>query len=154
MEIFISDIPLEGLHESGELPASIFELPPDDSIRPMGKVTYDVTIYAFEDLIAFSGRLTGPFQLQCSTCLEFVDFLADFPDWSSDLDLEEGQRSFDLVEVIRDDFLLSLPSHARCDELVDGRECPKAGILWEREESADPPAPERPDVWGALDDLS
>jgi len=154
MEIFISDIPVEGRHHSGEFPASIFELSPDDSIRPMGKVSYDITMYAFEELVAFSGKLKGPFQLQCSTCLEYVDFLADYPEWTSDLDLEEGQKSFDLKEIIREDFLLNLPSYARCDELIEGRECPKANDVEAIEGTTEPPTSERPDVWGALDDLS
>lgn len=154
MEIFISDIPMEGLHRSGEFPPSIFELAPNDSIRPVGKISYDITMYAFDDLVAFSGKLQGGFQLQCNTCLEYVDFLADFPEWSSDLDLEEGQRSFDLQEVIREEFLLNLPSHPRCDELIEDRSCPKAGDIAAIEEASDPPASDRPDVWGALDDLS
>ncbi len=153
MEIFFSDIPPEGLHQAGEFPSSIFELPPGDTIRPMGSVSYDVMIYAFDELIAFSGRLSGPFQLQCTTCLEFVDYLANFPEWSSDLNVEEGQKSFDLMEVIRDEFLLNLPSYARCDELSGGRECPKAEVVAEIEESTDQPNPDRSDVWGALDDI-
>lgn len=154
MEILISDIPMEGLHRSGEFPASIFELSREDSIRPMGSVSYDVTIYAMEGLVAFTGCISGPFQLQCCTCLEYVDFRADFPEWSSDLDLEEGQRSFDLQSLIREDFLLNLPSYARCDELTADRECPKAAEIASIQETSDSPAPGGNDVWDALDGLS
>ena len=40
MEIFISEIPEEGLTREGTLPPSIFDLSPNDSIRPTGAVTY------------------------------------------------------------------------------------------------------------------
>lgn len=145
---------MEGLHRSGEFPASIFELAPDDSIRPVGKVSYDVTMYAFDDLIAFSGRLQGPFRVQCSACLDYFDYQADFEDWNSDLDLDEGQQSFDLKEIIREDFLLNLPSYARCEELVENQVCPKAEDIAAIEDAPDPPQESGTDIWSALDDLS
>lgn len=154
MEIFINDIPAEGLHEQGRFPASIFELSPEDSIRPMGPVSYDVHIHAFEGLISFYGSLKGSFQLRCGTCLEYNDYEADFADWNSDLDLEEGQRSFLLEQIIREDFLLNLPEHQRCDELIEGHTCPKAALVDKVMESAgaDEETGGNPDAWKALDD--
>ena len=152
MEIFLADIPEEGLHEEGEFPASIFDLDPKDSIRPTGPVRYIADIFKFDDGVAFTGSLHGTFQLQCGTCLEYFDYEADFPNWASDLDLEEDQDSFDLKEIIREDFLLELPSHPRCDELVDDHECPKAMLLSESDDDPEELADEQgPDAWGALD---
>lgn len=153
MEIFISDIPEEGLHEEGEFPSSIFELDPGDSIRPTGPVRYSADIYAFDDGLSFTGSLHGSFQLQCGTCLEYFDYQADFPHWASDLDLEDDQKSFVLQDVIREDFLLELPAHPRCDELVDDRICPKAALLEAKEAVEDDiPKEQAPDAWGALDE--
>ncbi|MEM7602509.1 MAG: hypothetical protein AAF357_13955, partial [Verrucomicrobiota bacterium] len=121
MEIFINEIPEEGLQKSGEFPASIFELSSEDTIRPLGPVSYEVHIHAFEELISFYGSLKGSFELQCGTCLEYNRFDADFDAWNSDLDLEEEQRSFQLDQIIREDFLLNLPEHLRCDELIEGQ---------------------------------
>ncbi len=155
MELFISDIPEEGLHRSGVLPRSIFELSADDSIQPKSDITYDANIHAFDDLLTFHGSLKGDFKLQCSTCLEFFDYKADFQNWSSDIELEEKQKSFDLAEIIREDFLLQLPSHPHCDEMVEGRSCPKSHFLVEEqiplEEEAKPEGGD--DLWGALDSL-
>jgi len=156
MEIIIADIPAEGLRREGTLPPSIFDLPAGDAIRPVGDVTYEADIYSLEGLIAFSGRLRGSFELQCGTCLEYFDFEADFPAWTSDLELEEGQTVFDLAEIIREDFLLDLPANPRCDELVEGRTCPKAHLVvrnqvpLEEEPDVDEP---NSDVWSALDEL-
>jgi len=155
MEIFISDIPDEGLHLEGEFPAAIFDLPPDDLIRPMGPVRYSADIYAFDEVIVLNGWLRGPFQLQCATCLEFFDFDADFPDWSSEVDLEPGQKIINLKDIIREDFLLGLPPNPRCDDYDAGRVCPKAHFVADPEEVDEigPPESEGPNVWGVLDDL-
>jgi len=155
MEIIISDIPVEGLHLEGELPDSIFNLEPEDSIRPRGKIHYAVTIYSFDGAIVFSGNLGGPFELQCGVCLEFFEYEADFPKWNSELDLKDGQRVFDLKEIIRDDFLLRIPTHPRCDIEGEREACPKAHIMIEadQQEPLEEPALPDDDVWGALDDL-
>ena len=154
MEVFLSDIPEEGLHLEGELPPSIFDLPGDDPIRPAGPVHYEATIFAFEEVITVHGRLSGPFELQCGACLEYFPYQADFADWTSEVDREPDQETFDLETLVREDFLLNLPSHPRCDEFVEGRVCPKADLVEEFSEEtseADPDAP-RPNVWDALDD--
>jgi uncharacterized metal-binding protein YceD (DUF177 family) len=156
MEIFLNEIPEEGLLRSGELPASIFDLSESDSIRPTGPVRYEVEMHRFDDVVTFHGRLIGDFQLQCATCLEFVDYHADFSEWNSDLDLEEGQQSFDLAQVIREDFLLDLPASPRCDEIIEGRVCPKAKTVEEalHDPDGEPPSSEgSADAWSALDDL-
>ncbi len=154
MEIFINDIPEEGLHEIGQFAAAVFDLDPNDSIRALGPATYEVHIHKFEEIIAFYGQLKGSFQLQCGTCLEYVDYDADFPDWNSDLDLEEKQRSFVLEQVLREDFLLNLPEHLRCDEIHEDRTCPKASFVEKVTGAPEDEEPEsNPDVWKALDDL-
>ncbi|MEN8716753.1 MAG: hypothetical protein ABF384_17715 [Verrucomicrobiales bacterium] len=155
MEIFLNEIPEEGLLRAGQFPVSLFDLKKDDPIRPVGPVEYDVRINRFDDLIVFTGSLKAPFQLQCSTCLEYVEFLANYPEWTSDLDIEKRQRSFDLAQQIREDFLLELPASPFCEDLVEGRICPKANLLEEVEEAqeAEPEEQGNPDLWNALDDL-
>lgn len=155
MEILLADIPEDGLHIDGSFSKAIFDLSEDDSIRPVSDVFYDADVYKFEDAVVFSGRLQGKFQLQCARCLEYFDFDADF-DWSSDLDLEKKQYSFDLKEIVREDFLLELPSSPMCDEMVEGKVCEKAALI-DRIAASDEPEDEEVgdgrDVWGALDDF-
>ena len=157
MEIFLNEIPEEGLLRAGTFPVSLFDLEKNDPIRPTGPVEYDIRIDRFDELLVFSGALKAPFQLQCSNCLEYVEYLADYPNWSSDLDVEEKQRSFDLAQLIREDFLLELPASPFCEDLVEGRTCPKADLVDEvnEEEAAQPEEePDRTDVWNALDELA
>lgn len=155
MEVYLSDIPEEGLHLEGELPASIFELSPSDPIHPLGAVRYEADIYAFDEVIALHGRLAGSFELQCGTCLEYFPYEADFPGWTSELDREPGQESFDLATLVREDFLLNLPTHPRCDDYDENRVCPRAHLFdADAEEVAE--APDETETghsaWGALDD--
>lgn len=152
-EISISDIPAEGLHLQGRLPSSIFDLSPEDSIQPKGDVVYDLMAYRFDDDIVFEGHLSGPFQLQCNTCMEYFDYPADFPEWQSDLELEKGQRTFDLEQLIREDFLLELPSHPHCDEDGDRDVCPKEHLLGAGEEAGEKPSSGNT-VWDTLDKLN
>lgn len=157
MEIFLNEIPEEGLHRSGQFPASLFELDATDSIQPCGPVDYDVQIYRFDDLVAFSGWLRGRFKLQCAVCLEYVESDARFDNWSSDLELEEGQISFDLAQVIREEFLLELPASPFCEDVAmdQDRVCPKADLIADMKKAAEKETEpdEGPNQWGALDDL-
>lgn len=158
MEILLNEIPEEGLSRAGELPAELFQLSEDDPIRPAGPVRYEARVYRFDDLIVLEGSLSGPFQLQCGICLDYRDYPASFPEWRSDLDLEPGQTSFDLAAVIREDFLLGLPSSPRCEDFGVELPCPRAELLRQVQNAVaeEPPDAEglRPDVWKALDELS
>jgi len=154
MEITISDIPEEGLHLNGILPVEIFQLDPRDSIRSGGPAEYQVDIYAFDEVIAFSGSLRGPFLLQCGLCLDYFEYDANFPSWTAELDLEIGQSGFELEQIIREDFLLNLPSHPRCDREGGRKNCSKAQFL-ERKDGEAPLENSSQDnraVWRALDD--
>jgi uncharacterized metal-binding protein YceD (DUF177 family) len=155
MEIFISEIPEEGLTREGTLPPSIFDLSPNDSIRPTGAVTYKANIFHFDGVLTFDGHLKGEFQLECATCLEYFSYVADYPKWSSDVELEDDQISFDLVKLIREDFLLDLPPSPRCDELVEGLVCPKARYVIKIQKPLDEEAAHdtSDNAWDVLDDL-
>lgn len=155
MEIFISEIPEDGLTREGTLPPSIFDLSPTDSIRPTGAITYKANIFHFDGVVTFDGQLNGDFQLECATCLEYFSYTANFPKWASDLELEDGQESFDLAKIIREDFLLDLPPSPRCDELVEGLVCPKAHYVVKIQKplEEEPVQDRRDNAWGALDDL-
>ncbi len=159
MEIFFSDIPEEGLAISGIIDPKFFGLPEDDCVRITGDIQYDLTLYAFnQEVVVFSGQISGPMELQCVTCLEFVPYFANFPNWQSEYDVEEGQTSFDPRESIRDDILLALPSTPHCYEFLEDRQCPKLNLLAKFEHDNKPLeieiAPAAGDsVWGALDQL-
>lgn len=158
MEIFFSDIPEEGLPISGKLKPTYFNLSDDDSIRITGEVTYELTIYAFEEVIVLSGYVEGACDLQCVTCLDYFSYDAIFDQWNSEVDIEDGEVKFDPRESLRDEILLALPTVPHCDELMDNRKCPKVSLLEKFEHDEQPFEPEaspeeKEDIWGALDQL-
>ncbi len=156
MHIFFSEIPDEGLYREGEFPPSIFDLAPDDPIRATERVHYKATIYLTEEAILLHGQLHGRFQLQCGTCLEYFDYEADFPDWSTDLDRLPEEDSFDLRELIREEFLLLLPAHVYCEDFLPDRICPGAALMEQLADESDLPEPpqENGGTWGALENLN
>lgn len=157
MEIFFSEIPDEGLPLSGDLPSSYFDLSENDSIRITGPISYDLTLYAFDEVLVMSGEVSGGFELQCVTCLDFFPHSVAFPRWQSEVEIEEGEVSFDPRESLRDEILLALPHSPHCDELTE-RECPKACLLEDLEQREevelveDEPG-DSENVWDALDQL-
>jgi len=95
-----------------------------------------------------TGRLSLPVKMECVACLRTFETVLTVPDFATQEELE-GRESVDLTPSIREDILLILPSHPRCD--ADGRtKCPATF------QSA-PAAPLTEEVdrstWDALDQL-
>ncbi len=156
MRIHFDQIPDEGLPASGRLAPAVFDLDPSDAIKPTQDAHYDVTLYKFSDAIRIEGDLRGTFDLQCGLCLKHLPYQADFSRWSSEYEFEEDETSFDLHEVLREDFLMALPQAPQCEELGQVN-CPKRELLTSIQEQADledeEQADEPDDRWDALDGL-
>jgi uncharacterized metal-binding protein YceD (DUF177 family) len=95
-----------------------------------------------------TGSLSVPVELQCVKCLQNFETTLSVPDFATQVDLD-GRESVDLTPEVREDILLILPSHPRCDD--DGRtKCPAtfqsapAAPLTEEVDSS---------TWNALDQL-
>ncbi len=162
MEIFYNDIPEEGLPVTGEIEPARFQLADEDCIRVTSPITFDLTLYKFDEAVVLSGRVGGRFDLQCVTCLDYFSYQAEFDSWQSDVDIEEGERAFDPRDSLRDEILLALPHSPHCDEQGQNSTCPKAELLerFEHDEmplETEPPSADESgdddDVWGALDQL-
>ncbi len=156
MEIFLSDIPEGGLPVSGTIAPSFFGLDERDSIRPAGDLAYDLTVYRFDDVVVLSGTVSGDFELQCVTCLDFFPYKASFPSWQSEIEIEAGMASFDPRESLRDEILLALPVTPHCNDSPDRPDCPRTELLSRlQERDAEKEAAEEESrnerVWGALD---
>jgi uncharacterized metal-binding protein YceD (DUF177 family) len=83
------------------------------------------------------------------SCLRRFHYAANVPDFAYET-AREGRETIDLTPAIREDILLVLPSHPRCD--WDGHtECP--GLRIEKGTSVES-VPEAPNAWDALDELN
>jgi uncharacterized metal-binding protein YceD (DUF177 family) len=69
-----------------------------------------------------TGSLSVRIRQQCVKCLQFFESTLEVPNFAMQVELN-GSESVDLTPEIREDILLVLPSHPRCD--ADGRtNCP------------------------------
>jgi len=144
MKVHLKQIPAQGLHLRGEEDCPLTELGVED-IRCAGPLTYDLEVGMSGGALWANGSLKQPVELQCVSCLEKFKHVVDVPGFALHIDLT-GPESIDLTPFVREDILLNLPPHPRCDRDA-GRVC----------KAAPPPKPakevkRKPD-WSALDKL-
>jgi uncharacterized metal-binding protein YceD (DUF177 family) len=144
MKIHLRQVPPEGLHLEGEEDCLISELELED-IRCAGPMKYSVDIGVAEGALWANGFLEQPVELTCVGCLEKFVHQIKVPAFAVHTDLH-GPETVDLSPFMREDILLNLPAHPRCDR-EGGRVCkatPSKGARPEAKPKAD---------WSALDKL-
>jgi uncharacterized metal-binding protein YceD (DUF177 family) len=148
MKIHLQQIPEGGVHLEGREAADILELN-DPAIRPLQNAAYTLLVHAEERNILVTGQLSLELELECVSCLQPFHYSLRVPDFVYETALE-GRETIDLTPVMREDILLVLPSHPRCD--WDGHSvCP--GLRIEKGTSIES-MPEAPNAWDALDELN
>ncbi len=157
--IDLHDLPLEGKEFSGEIPGEIFELGPDGPAC-VSPLRYQLHVEIAGEFLIATGEVTADFQMDCVRCGQpFTDRIL-LDGVVAEEEVTENSASVDLTDRIREDILLALPGYPHCDEAnLETRECPAAG-RFQPETSYSPVhqdeagANTRPDVWGALDNLT
>ena len=146
MRVHLLQIPSTGLHLVGYEEPDILDLE-DPIIRSMDNVAYDVEIGVSGDSLFATGRLSVTLEMECVSCLRRFLYPLAVPDFAAQVDLT-GSEVVDLTPYIREDILLVLPAHPRCD--WDGKSvCPgprRDGLRTEEPEQV-------PGAWDALADL-
>ncbi|HEY4283767.1 MAG TPA: YceD family protein [Chthoniobacterales bacterium] len=144
MKIHLKQIPAHGLHLEGEEDCPIAELA-TENIRCVGPLEYKLELGISDGSIWVNGSLKQPVELQCVSCLEKFIHVIEVPAFTVHRELA-GPETIDLTPFIREDILLNLPAHPRCDR--DGQRVCKA---------APAPTPTQEDKrtpdWSALDKL-
>jgi len=141
----------DGAHFAGQTEEDIFQLAPDDAVRPAGPVSYDLDLLpSGSDLLIAHGQVEASFTLQCVVCLEKFRHTCRLEEFGAEFDLAPD-GSADLSERIREELLLELPPYPHCDRDGDDpdHDCPRAGQFDLTEDSK----PAGSDVWKALDGL-
>ena len=151
MKVHLKQIPAEGLHLEGEEDCLIQDLE-SEGVRCAAPMQYKIDIGVAEGALWANGSLTQPVELTCVACLE--KFIRDItvPAFAVHTELG-GPETIDLSPFMREDLLLNLPAHPRCD--MDGtRECKSATKqLGAGGEDRQQVAAKREHDWGALDKL-
>jgi uncharacterized metal-binding protein YceD (DUF177 family) len=148
MKLHLKQIPPEGRHFAGEEPAAILDLAATD-FTARTSITYALDVGLSEGGLFATGTLAVDLECACVSCLEKFVLPVRVADFACQVELT-GAEEIDLTEPVREDILLALPAHPRCD--WDGiRACP--GVARPAAEpSAEAEAPSR-ETWAVLDQL-
>jgi uncharacterized metal-binding protein YceD (DUF177 family) len=146
MKIQVNQIPAEGAAFEGKEKEDILKLD-EPGIRPVDTLSYSLFAQLDHQNLLVRGTLSLLVELDCVSCLQpFLyslvvrDFMVQIPVGPND--------NVDLTEFMREDIVLALPAHPRCDwdesRVCPGPKIPKTG--------EDEPAPSN--AWAALDELN
>jgi uncharacterized metal-binding protein YceD (DUF177 family) len=148
MKVHLKQIPPEGRHYEGEESPAMLDLH-DPEIIPLSAVGYSLDVGLSDGGLFATGALRCDIEFTCVNCLERFTLPVRVEDFACQVELT-GPEEIDLTEPVREDILLALPSHPRCD-WSGVKVC--TGV--HRPGDAPPTEPEagHRDVWGALDQL-
>jgi uncharacterized metal-binding protein YceD (DUF177 family) len=149
VKVHLKQIPPEGLHLEGEEDCLIPELE-SDGVRCAGPMQYKIDVGVAEGSLWANGSLKQPVELSCVACLEKFIHQIKVPAFALHTELR-GPETVDLSPFMREDLLLNLPAHPRCDR-EGGRTC-KATKVDKSEPAKQQRAAKREHDWGELDKL-
>jgi uncharacterized metal-binding protein YceD (DUF177 family) len=144
VKVNLKQIPTTGLHLEGDEECPFLELRAE-GIGCAGALLYKIDLGVANGALWANGSLSQRVQLRCVSCLEQFIYEIRVPAFAVHIDLR-GPETIDLTPFMREDLLLSLPAHPRCDRDSD-RVC-KAKQFELREQDT-----ERKSDWSALDKL-
>ncbi|HEU0276133.1 MAG TPA: hypothetical protein VFQ83_16530 [Candidatus Udaeobacter sp.] len=144
MKIHLKQIPARGLHLDGDEDCPIHDIE-TEGIRCAGRLRYDLDVGIAGDSLWVRGSLSQPVELNCVSCLEKFVHEVQVPEFAAHVELH-GPETVDLTPLMREDLLLNLPAHPRCDR--DGhcvcKPKPPASVKEDTKRKSD---------WSALDKL-
>jgi uncharacterized metal-binding protein YceD (DUF177 family) len=144
MKVHLKQIPVEGLHLEGEEDCPIIEFQGED-IRCLGPLAYRLDLGVSGGGLWGTGSLRQKVELRCVACLEKFVHELGVPAFAMRAELH-GPETVDLTPFFREDLLLNLPPHPRCDR--DGGRVCKAAEPQPTIQDA-----QRKSDWSALDKL-
>jgi uncharacterized metal-binding protein YceD (DUF177 family) len=144
VKIHLKQVPPQGLHLDGDEDCPIHDLE-GEGIRCAGRVHYNIDLGIAGGALWARGSLSQPVELSCVSCLEKFVYEIQVPGFAVHMELH-GPETVDLTPLMREDLLLNLPAHPRCDR--DGNRLCKA----KQPETVEKDTKQKSD-WSALDKL-
>jgi uncharacterized metal-binding protein YceD (DUF177 family) len=120
VKVHLKQIPPEGLYLEGKEDCLIPELE-SEGIRCAGPMLYQMEVGVSDGALWANGSLRQPVELSCVACLEKFVHEIKVPAFALHTELR-GPETVDLSPFMREDILLNLPPHPRCDG-EGGRVC-------------------------------
>jgi hypothetical protein len=144
MKIHLKQIPAQDLHLEGDEACPIHDVEAE-GIRCAGQLHYSIDVGIAGGALWARGSLLQPVELRCVSCLEKFVYEIRVPGFAVHTELP-GPETVDLTPFIREDLLLNLPAHPRCNR--DGNRVCKAKQPKTVEQDTKPKLD-----WSALDKL-
>jgi DUF177 domain-containing protein len=144
VKIHLKQVPAQGLHLDGDQDCPIQDLEAE-GIRCAGPLHYNMDVGIAGGALWARGSLSQPVELRCVSCLENFVHDVQVPAFAVHTELH-GPEMVDLTPFMREDLLLNLPAHPRCDR--DGNRVCKGKKPEPAEEDL-----KRKSDWSALDKL-
>jgi uncharacterized metal-binding protein YceD (DUF177 family) len=113
MKIHLKQVPGQGLHLDGDEDCPIHDLEPE-GIHCAGPLHYNIDVGIAGGALWARGSLAQPVELRCVSCLENFVHDIQVPAFAVHAELH-GPETVDLTPFIREDLLLNLPAHPRCN---------------------------------------
>ena len=113
MKIHLKQVSAQGLHLDGDEDCPIHDLEAE-GIRCAGPLHYNIDVGVAGGALWARGSLSQPVELGCVSCLENFVHDIQVPAFAVHTELH-GPETVDLTPFIREDLLLNLPAHPRCD---------------------------------------
>ena len=132
------------MHLDGDEDCPLHDLEAE-GILCAGRLHYDMDVGIAGGALWARGSLSQPVELRCVSCLENFVHDVQVPAFAVHTELH-GPETVDLTPFMREDLLLNLPAHPRCDR--DGNRVCKGKKPETPEENL-----KRKSDWSALDKL-
>jgi uncharacterized protein len=118
--VHLRQIPPEGKHLEGEEDAACLELS-EVGAKPAGPVRYALDVGLSGGGLFATGQVSVPVELHCVACLQPFVFDAKVDPFAAQVEID-GRELVDLTPSVREELLLALPNHPRCD-FISGHSC-------------------------------
>ncbi len=119
--VHLQQLPLDGQHLEGEEDAAFLDLG-EIGAKAAGPVRYELEIGLSGGGLFATGRVSAPVEMTCVACLQPFVFEAVVEPFATQVEID-GRELVDLTPLVREDILLALPNHPRCD-LNSNHLCP------------------------------
>ena len=113
MKVHLKQIPPQGLHLDGDEDCPLHGLEAE-GIRCAGQLQYSIDLGIAGGALWARGSLSQPVELSCVSCLEKFAYEIQVSTFALHTELH-GPETVDLTPFMREDLLLNLPAHPRCD---------------------------------------
>jgi uncharacterized metal-binding protein YceD (DUF177 family) len=119
--VHLRQITPEGLRLEGEDDAAFLDLA-EIGAKAAGPVRYALEVGLSGGGLFATGRVAVPVELTCVACLQPFVLEATVDPFAVQVEID-GREQVDLSPAVREELLLALPNHPRCDQIL-GHSCP------------------------------